>query len=71
MISLRCSRDDRGRCGNGGSSRIGREGAGSNFIARAEYLHYDFGERTYNVNVDIFNANNSIDVVRGGLSYKF
>jgi outer membrane immunogenic protein len=43
----------------------------SNFIARAEYLHYDFGKTTYNVGLDIFNAKTSIDVVRGGLSYKF
>ncbi len=50
----------------------------SNFIARAEYLHYEFGKTTYNLSEigggglnDIFSARTSIDVVRGGLSYKF
>jgi outer membrane immunogenic protein len=38
-----------------------------NFIARAEYLHYDFAKTTYSVP----NASTSIDVARGGLSYKF
>jgi outer membrane immunogenic protein len=38
------------------------------FIARAEYLHYDFGKTT---TTDFGNFRESIDVVRGGLSYKF
>jgi outer membrane immunogenic protein len=37
-------------------------------LVRAEYLHYDFGKVTYG---DGLNANSTIDVVRGGLSYKF
>jgi opacity protein-like surface antigen len=38
-------------------------------IARAEYLHYDFGKTTLPVFGD--NLKQSIDTVRGGLSYKF
>jgi opacity protein-like surface antigen len=43
-----------------------------NFLLRAEYLHYGFGSATYNFN-DFASVNSklSIDVVRGGLSYKF
>jgi opacity protein-like surface antigen len=37
-------------------------------LVRAEYLHYDFGKVTY---TDGVNASSTIDVVRGGLSYKF
>jgi outer membrane immunogenic protein len=38
-----------------------------NFLARAEYLHYDFEK----VSVPDATIKESIDVVRGGLSYKF
>jgi opacity protein-like surface antigen len=40
-----------------------------NWIARAEYLHYDFGTATFGS----FGlpTSETIDVVRGGLSYKF
>jgi outer membrane immunogenic protein len=41
-------------------------------LLRAEYLHYDFGKTTVagtNGNVD--NVKETVDVVRGGLSYKF
>jgi outer membrane immunogenic protein len=38
-------------------------------IARAEYLHYDFGKTTVTNFGD--NVKTSVDVVRGGLSYKF
>lgn len=43
-----------------------------NLIARGEYLHYDFAKTAYSFPV-IFspNAGSTIDVVRGGLSYKF
>jgi outer membrane immunogenic protein len=37
-----------------------------NFVARAEYLHYDFDKT-----VADFTLTETIDVVRGGLSYKF
>ena len=37
-------------------------------LLRAEYLHYDFGKTTF-PNFD--NVKNTVDVVRGGLSYKF
>ena len=37
-------------------------------LLRAEYLHYDFGKTTF----DAFdNVKETVDVVRGGLSYKF
>ncbi len=39
-----------------------------NFIARAEYLHYDFGKVTYG---DGFSGKSAVDVARGGLSYRF
>ena len=39
-----------------------------NLLLRAEYLHYGFGSATY---FDGLNSKLSIDVVRGGLSYKF
>jgi opacity protein-like surface antigen len=42
-----------------------------NFIARAEYLHYDLGKSTYNFLGTPFNASTTVDVARGGLSYKF
>jgi opacity protein-like surface antigen len=37
------------------------------FIARAEYLHYDLGKSTFNG----ANASTTVNVGRGGLSYKF
>jgi hypothetical protein len=37
---------------------------------RAEYVHYDFGKTTYNVIIPV-TASTMVDVVRGGLSYKF
>jgi len=37
-------------------------------LLRAEYLHYDFAKASYFDNV---NAKDKVDVVRGGLSYKF
>jgi opacity protein-like surface antigen len=40
-----------------------------NWIARAEYLHYDFGTTTF-ANFG-FPTTETIDVVRGGISYKF
>jgi outer membrane immunogenic protein len=43
-----------------------------NFIARAEYLHYDFGSQAFAYPFGPTpNASERIDVVRGGLSYKF
>jgi opacity protein-like surface antigen len=43
-----------------------------NLIARGEYLHYDFAKTAYSFPL-IFspNAASTIDVARGGLSYKF
>jgi opacity protein-like surface antigen len=43
-----------------------------NLIARGEYLHYDFSKTAYSFPI-IFSPNggSTIDVVRGGLSYKF
>jgi outer membrane immunogenic protein len=37
-------------------------------LLRAEYLHYDFGKTTINV---VDNLKENVDVVRGGLSWKF
>ena len=43
-----------------------------NLLLRAEYLHYGFGSETYNLGVfGPFNSKLNVDVVRGGLSYKF
>ena len=62
--------------GAGGELRLGA----SNWIARAEYLHYDFGTVVDTTAVTITGGPGSfaekggrqtIDVVRGGLSYKF
>jgi outer membrane immunogenic protein len=39
-----------------------------NLIARAEYLHYDFGEASTTHGYNFFEK---VDTVRGGLSYKF
>jgi outer membrane immunogenic protein len=39
------------------------------FIARAEYLHYDFSKESFGAAFG--NVSQSIDTVRGGLSYKF
>lgn len=46
---------------------------GHGFIARAEYLHYDFAKSTYSggFNGTPASASTTIDAVRGGLSYKF
>lgn len=43
---------------------------GHGFIVRGEYLHYDFAKTTYDLPFGA-NAASTIDVVRGGLSYKF
>jgi outer membrane immunogenic protein len=40
-------------------------------LVRAEYLHYDFAKTTYTTPVFTTNAATTLDVVRGGLSYKF
>jgi len=40
-------------------------------LLRAEYLHYGFGSTTYDFGGAPLNSKLSIDVVRGGLSYKF
>jgi hypothetical protein len=64
--------------GVGGEVRLGA----TNWIARAEYLHYDFGEVEQTTVVSTTPATpggtfadsggrQTIDVVRGGLSYKF
>lgn len=37
-------------------------------LLRAEYLHYDFGKTTFS---GFDNVSETVDVVRGGLSYKF
>jgi outer membrane immunogenic protein len=44
-----------------------------NLLLRAEYLHYGFGSKTYTFfdGDASFNSKLSVDVVRGGLSYKF
>jgi len=42
-----------------------------NLLLRAEYLHYGFGSTTYDFGGAPLNSKLSIDVVRGGLSYKF
>jgi outer membrane immunogenic protein len=44
-----------------------------NFIARAEYLHYDFGKQGFNFpNTSVLpNMSETVDIVRGGVSYKF
>ncbi len=46
---------------------------GHGFIVRGEYLHYDFAKTTYSNPLMSPNPNvgTTIDVVRGGLSYKF
>src|SRR5262245_20140181 len=62
--------------GVGGELRLGA----SNWIARVEYLHYDFGTVEFTEVVSTIGApgnfadkggRQTIDVVRGGLSYKF
>jgi opacity protein-like surface antigen len=40
-------------------------------LVRAEYLHYDFAKTTYSTPLAVINAASTVDVVRGGLSYKF
>jgi outer membrane immunogenic protein len=43
-----------------------------NWIARAEYLHYDFGKETFNFPVAFPPImSETVDIVRGGVSYKF
>jgi opacity protein-like surface antigen len=42
-----------------------------NFIARAEYLHYDLGKSTYSFPSFSTGASTTVDAVRGGVSYKF
>ncbi len=46
---------------------------GHGFIARGEYLHYDFSSATYSngFNGPPASASTTIDTVRAGLSYKF
>jgi outer membrane immunogenic protein len=48
------------------------------WLLRAEYLHYDFGKVTNQLNsnnltppFDALNAKTTVDAVRGGVSYKF
>jgi outer membrane immunogenic protein len=40
-------------------------------LMRAEYLHYDFARTTYSTPLAVINAASTVDVIRGGLSYKF
>jgi len=42
-----------------------------NWLARVEYLRYDFGNATVNGPIATFSVNDRVEVVRGGLSYKF
>ena len=42
-----------------------------NWLGRVEYLRYDFGSTTVNGTIATFTANDRIEVVRAGLSYKF
>jgi outer membrane immunogenic protein len=45
-----------------------------NWIARAEYLHYDFGSQTFggfNAVPSAATMSETVDLVRGGVSYKF
>ena len=55
---------------------------GSNWLVRVEYLHYDFGQFERSHNIETFSGDveldrrktsgrQTIDIVRGGLSYKF
>jgi outer membrane immunogenic protein len=45
---------------------------GHGFIVRGEYLHYDFAKTAYSFPVFFSpNAGTTVDVARGGLSYKF
>jgi outer membrane immunogenic protein len=45
----------------------------SNWLARLEYLHYDFGDQgsSFDVGLNRSTGHLTTDVVRGGLSYKF
>lgn len=43
----------------------------TNWLARAEYLQYDFADMSVAAGPAIFTAKDRVDVVRGGLSYKF
>jgi opacity protein-like surface antigen len=47
-------------------------------LLRAEWLHYDFGQNTYGVQLPVVvplvvnnNITRRVDVIRGGISYKF
>jgi outer membrane immunogenic protein len=42
-----------------------------NWLARVEYLRYDFGSATVVGSLASFTVNDRVEVVRGGLSYKF
>src|SRR5262249_39140989 len=42
-----------------------------NLLLRGEYLHYGFASTTYNIGDIPVDSKLSVDVVRGGLSYKF
>jgi outer membrane immunogenic protein len=43
----------------------------ANWLGRVEYLHYAFGDLNANVGSVAIKVNDRVDVVRGGLSYKF
>jgi len=43
----------------------------ANWLGRIEYLRYDFGSATVNGGVATFTANDRVEVIRAGLSYKF
>jgi outer membrane immunogenic protein len=40
-------------------------------LLRAEYLHYDLGTATFALGSTAINVKTNVDVVRGGISYKF
>lgn len=42
-----------------------------NWLARAEYLQYDFGSTTVAAPVAAFTLSDKVQVIRGGLTYKF
>ena len=53
--------------GVGAETRIGA----TNWLARVEYLHYDFGNSGFDSFARFTSGNLTSDVVRAGLSYKF
>jgi outer membrane immunogenic protein len=64
--------------GSASASKFGWVGGGGleyklweHVLVRAEYLHYDFAKTTYDTPLAVINAASTVDVVRGGLSYKF